>query len=292
MVALTRPGPDGMVQVAGHTPAQTDQTGRNTPNVIVHFADQKSAGNLDVLTQALRDSERKDAATAVLAVLTPDQLSKTRYTPGIIYGDSQGSAWERVFGVKATQRPVTLIAAPSGKVVWQQEGEVDSKMLSAALRKSLAASAPVTPNMLGLNLRIGRQAPNFLFELAAGHGLTLRKVARPVILVFWKSASKPSMEAVRDLQNATGKVAGQGPVVLAINDGEAPELAKKVAAENGLSATLVTDPERMISLAYGVNLWPTIVLIDAFGLVRGIRYGRFAGENVDSAPPDKAAASR
>jgi peroxiredoxin len=293
MVALAQPGPDGFVQVAGHTPAQVDRTGRGTPNLIVHFADEKTAGNLALLTQALRESGRKDAVTAVLAVLTPDQLTKARYTQGIIYGENQGGTWERVFGLKTARRPVTLIAAPSGKVLWEKEGEVDSKTLAAALKKSLDAGASVRRGLLGLNLRIGRQAPNFLFELAPGRGLTLRKLAgRSVILVFWKSTLKPSMEAVRDLQKTTGKAAGQGQVVLAINDGETPELAKKVAAENGLSATLVVDPQRSISLAYGVNLWPTIVLIDAFGLVRKIRYGRFAGENVESAPPIKTVVSR
>ena len=147
--------------------------------------------------------------------------------------------------------------------------------------------------MLGLNLRLGRPAPNFVFEFAPGRGLTLRKlVGRPVVLVFWKSSSKPSIETVRDLQKPTGKAGGQGPMVLAINDGEVPELAKRAAAENGLSATVVADPERSLSLAYGVNIWPTIVFLDAFGLVRKIRYGRLAGENVESPSRGKAAASR
>ena len=147
--------------------------------------------------------------------------------------------------------------------------------------------------MLALSLRIARPAPNFLFELAPGRGLTLRKLeGRPVVLVFWKSSSKPSLQAARDLQKPTGQAGGQEPVVLAINDGEAPELVKKVAAENGLSAIVVPDPQRQISAAYGVSIWPTIVFIDAFGLVRGIRYGRLAGEHVEYPSREKAAAAK
>ena len=73
--------------------------------------------------------------------------------------------------------------------------------------------------------------PNVLFAYDAGHPLTLRKLAgQPVRLVFWKSASTPSIAAVRDLSATASKTGGRGPVVLAVNDGDSPELAKRVAA--------------------------------------------------------------
>jgi len=293
MVALTQPGPGGLVEVAGHASARADGAGGGAPNRIVHFADGRTAGHLEFLSQALRQSKREDAATAVVAVLTPDLLAKARYTEGIIYAEEQGGAWARAFGVKTTRRPLTLIVAPNGSIVWQQEGELDSEKLAAALGKNLARGGSVRLGLMGLSLRMGWPAPNFLFEFAPGRGVTLRKlVGRPVVLVFWKSASKPSIETVRDVQETNRKAGGQEPVVLAINDGEDPELAEKVGAENGLSAIIVADPERSISLVYGVNVWPTIVLLDAFGLVRKIRYGRFAGENVESPSLGKTVASR
>ncbi len=291
LVALTQPGPGGLVEVAGYAAARPSEPGRNTPNRIVHFADDKTAGALEFLVQGLRESKREDAATAVLAVLAPDQLAKARYTAGVIYAEDQGGAWERAFGMKTARRPLTLIVGPKGDVVWQHEGELDSKTLAAALRKHLAPIGAVRPRILRSSLRIGQPPPNFLFELAPGRGLTLRKlVGRATTLVFWKSSSKPSMETVRDVQETTRKAGAQGSVVLAINDGEAPELVKKVAAEHRLSAILVADPQRSISLAYGVNIWPTIVFLDAFGLVRGIRYGRFAGQHVEAPSREKAAA--
>jgi peroxiredoxin len=282
LVALAHPGPRGLVEVAGHASARPDGTGGGTPNRIVHFADETTASSLEFLLQAVRESKRQDAAAAVLAVLTPSLLAKTRYTEGVIYAEEQGDGWTRAFGVKTTRRPLTLIAGPRGDVLWQHEGELDSQTLGTALRRHLV-SGSVRLRMLRLSVRIGQPAPNFLFELAPGKGLTLRKLAgRPTVLVFWKSSSKPSVEAVRDLQRSTEKAGGQRPIVLAINDGEASELAKKVAAENGLSATLATDPQRKISLAYGVNVWPTTVFIDARGVVRGIRYGRLAADLVES----------
>jgi hypothetical protein len=67
-------------------------------------------------------------------------------------------------------------------------------------------------------------------------------------------------------------------------------VARAVAAESGLTAILVTDPKREIGLAYGVTLWPTIVMLDASGMVAGIRYGYVPGEQSGS-PSKRAAAS-
>jgi peroxiredoxin len=292
MVALTQPGPSGHVEVVGHAVAQRDATGSNTPNRLVHFADDKTASSLGLLLDAVRGSKRADAATAILAVLAPDQLTKAIYIPGIIYAEDGTGAWARAFGVKTSERPLTLIARPKGGVAWQQEGQLDSGKLAAVLAKYLARTGPVAQGILGLSLRIGRSAPNFSFEPAPGQRATLRKIAgRPIILVFWKSTSKASLQAALDLQKTIGKT-GRGPILLAINDGEAPELARRAALENGLMATLVPDPQRNISLAYGVNIWPTTVFLDASGLVTGIRYGRLAGDPAASPAGQKDGPSR
>jgi peroxiredoxin len=283
-VALTQPDPRGLVKVAGHTSARVAKAGAATPNLIVHFGDQNSAGKLEFLLQALRDSGRKDASTAVIAVLTPEDLAHARYTPGVTYADDQDGAWERRFDLRITRRPVTIIVAPNGKVAWQREGEIESETLAAALRKLLVAGRSVKVTVKPPALRIGQPPPNFLFEHAPGRQVTLRKIAgRPAILAFWRSSSKESVELVRELEQKNPRSEGPAPIVLAINDGESAESARKVAAENKLSAIVVTDPERRISLAYGVNTWPTIIWIDALGLVRGVRYGNFAG-NPDESP--------
>lgn len=273
MVALTRPDARGMVEVAGHAAAVPAEGGRRRPNVIVHFADERTGDRLGLIVQALSEAGRQDATVAVVAVVPAERLTNTTYTPGIIYADDQGAAWEQVFGVKGIRRPLTLVVEPNGKVAWRHEGELERAALVAALRKSLVATGAVKRGMLRSALRIGQLPPNFLFEYAPGRQLTLRKLAgRPVILVFWKTASKPSIDAVRDLTRDATRAAGA--VVLAINDGDAADVATRSAKEHALAATVVTDPRRAISLAYGVSLWPTIVEVDGAGLVRALRYGR------------------
>ena len=279
LIALTMPSAGGHVTVVGHTATDLANVGTGSPNRLVHFADDKTAGHLEFLTHALKESGRHETATAVLAVLSSEQLSKARFAPGVIYGEAQNNSWGRIFGVNG-QRPHTLIAGPTGDVLWRHDGELDTAALASALRKYLVKDARVELGVLRMPLRTGRPAPNFVFEIAPGQLMPLRKLkGRPVVLVFWRSYSKPSIEAVRDLQ-ASAKSNGD-PVLFAVNDGEGADTAKKVAAENGFQTILLTDPERRISFAYGVSLWPSVVYMDASGVVSAIRYGRGAGSVMD-----------
>jgi|GEM_PF-1339390 len=274
-IALTQFAQSGALEILGHA---SPWARRGAANLIVHFPDGKSLAHLDFLPRALHESGRTHTAAAILVVLAPDQIAKVRPVEGVMFADDD-RAWADLLGVGG--RPATVVIGPSGKVLWHHQGELTSGDLAAALKKYLAAGGVFRPRLLQASVRIGQPTPNFIFEYAPRRELTLRKlVGRAGALVFWKSTSKASLETLRDLQKTFARAGSQGPVVLAINDGEALELAKKVAAENGLSAIMVPDPERDISLAYGVSIWPTTVFIDARGLVRDIRYGRFSLEQV------------
>jgi len=277
MIAISRPGPSGALVVSAHAPVDIDQTGISAPNLVVHFADSKSVTQLQVLTEAVARANRKDSPAAVVAVLTPEQLSKASYTAGIVYAeDSDG--WESALGLKSVKPALTLIVTPRGSVVWQKEGEPNVSALAQALRSHLVKRPPINLSLPHLNVRIGQPAPNFLFEYASGREMPVSKLfGQPIILVFWRSSVKASIQAVRDLQASAVK--GQSPaVVMAVNDGEEPSVARAVAAESGLTANLVTDPKRKISVGYGVNLWPTIVSVDSSGAVAGIKYGYVPGD--------------
>ncbi|MEO5579346.1 MAG: redoxin family protein, partial [Gemmatimonadaceae bacterium] len=272
LIALAEPSPRGTVHVTGHTSARKAESGNITPNLIVHFGDRSTAGNLEDLLQALRESGRTDASTAVVAVLSPVDMAEARYTEGVTFAEDPDGAWERRFGLRISRRPLTLIVPPNGKVAWEHEGEIDSRRLAEALRKFLVAGAPVSPTMQPNGVRIGRRPPNFLFGYAPGREVTLRKIAgQPVKLVFWRSSSKQSIDMARDVKRSDEEGAAQ--LVLAINDGDPTDRASAVAAEHKFSAILVTDPAREISLAYGVNTWPTTVSIDALGRVTAISNG-------------------
>jgi peroxiredoxin len=281
MVALTQPGPNGMIEVSGHARARTSRGSGGAPNLIVHFAGDAGAANLASLTRALSESGRTDAPTAVVAVVDGNQLRSAKYTPGVVYAEKGDGEWEKAFGVKDVRGPVTLIVGPDREIRWRYEGEVDNRMLAEALRKSLVKSGPVRLGLMRSSVRIGHPPPNFIFEYAPGQAITLRKLAgQPVTLVFYKDSSKASIEAVQSQRQRRSDASSVQPVVLAIHDGGDAEAARKGGSDYDLPATVVPDPKRAIAAAYGVSVWPTIVSIDEGGLVVGIRYGSISEDRL------------
>jgi peroxiredoxin len=278
-VALTQPGPNGLVEVVGHTLAQAANGNGNSWNRIVHFSDYSTVNSLQLLLDALNQSKRTDAATVVIGVLTPDQLPKARYTAGVIYAEEQTGEWAKAFGVKTSQRPFTLIAGARRGVEWEEQGPLDSRHLAGVFAKYLFHTSAVAQDVLALSVKIGRPAPNLLVPLASGALTTLGKMAgRPIILHFCASWSKASLQSAQDLQKSVSKGAGQGPILLIILDGDTQASAKKVCGDYGLTATVVPDAQGTVSRAYGVSVWPTTVFLDAAGAVRSIRYGRFTAD--------------
>ncbi len=282
-LAVTHAGLNGEVVVSSHVAADVDTTGLAAPNLLIHFADSDSSSQLETLTKAVALSQRKDSPTGVIAVLSPEHLAKAKFTHGVVYAEDSDGSWQKFFGVKSAKCPLTLIVSPRGSLSWKGEGPLHLENLTAALSKLLVKRPPVRVSLPSMNVRIGQLAPNFLFEYTSGREMPLSKLSgQPRVLVFWRSAVKPSIQAVRDAQHTAAK---SKTVVLAVNDGDDPAKARAVAAENGLTAILVTDPKREISRGYGVSSWPTIVTVSPAGLITGIRYGR--APNAPAAPPVK-----
>jgi peroxiredoxin len=280
VLPVTQPGASGEVQVTGHTSAQVARNLQESPNVLLHVADATSATQLELLTKAVAQSQRTDATTAVLAVVPPTQLATIRYTQRVIYVEDPDGSWGKVFGVPSGMRPFTSIIDRQGKTVWKQAGPLDQDALAGALAKNLMAGGAVRLSVPRANTRIGQLAPDFYFQSERGRWQVLRKLSgRSLNLIFWKSSSQPSINAVLAAQKSAAS-AGTPPLVLAINDGEPSDQARAAAAENGFTAILVTDPKREISTAYGITLVPTTLRVDDTGTITAIQYGYAPGSRI------------
>ncbi len=77
------------------------------------------------------------------------------------------------------------------------------------------------------------------------------------------------------------------PLILAIEDGNDEELARNIAGSEEEAVIVVSDPERQIARAYGVTMWPTIVFLDAGGIVRDVRLGLIEEDELDAPGRDK-----
>jgi hypothetical protein len=273
MIALVERDPHGLVRVTGHTPARSGSAG-SAPNLLVHFVGDTRDTRLEELVGAVREGRTEDGATAVVAVTAENQLESASYVAGVTYADDRDGKWSARFGLKTGTRNTTLIVNTDGRIVWRHEGRIERQALRDALRQHVkpVKGAAITANRS--KVRIGHPPPNILFEYSPGRMLTLRKISRrPVTLVFWRADAGASIDAILDLQSEQHDGESQR-LVLAINDGDSADDAAKVASGKGLSAILVTDPDRTISLGYGITMWPTIIEVDTTGIVRAIRYGR------------------
>jgi peroxiredoxin len=257
-------------EIVGHVDAHVDRDGLGTPNLLVRLSRRGLEGT-DVLTKAVSASPRADATVAVVVVAPSDVLAKATLSSDIAYS-ADVDVWAKRLGTEGEDIE-TFIVAPNGRVAWRHRGSIELKELSAALKKNLAAGQPVSRLLFTSSARHGHPAPNFLFDVAPGKQLSLRKLAgKPVTIVFWTTRSQPSIAAVRDEVRRAGREA----VVLAVNVGDSPELAARDAKRHDLGATVVADPAGEIARGYGVTVFPTIVSVDASGVVATIHYGKGA----------------
>jgi peroxiredoxin len=275
IIALTRRGNNGLVEVTGHTAARADRTGSGAPNLVVHFADGTTPDVAGTLSDALNESKRgAEAPTAIVVVAPADRLSQMQHASGVTFAEDDDGSWRRRFGVSGGRGAMTLVVAPDGRVVSTHEGNPDKATLGKTLAKSLVSRTPVRASLLRTGTRSGQPAPNFLFEYAPGHQITLSKLAgRPALLLFYRPSAKPSEEALRELSSKAREMNGNGPMILAISDGKDSTSAMKSSSQTAPPpVTFVPDPDRKIAAAYGVTVWPTTLFVDALGFVSDTSY--------------------
>ena len=289
MAALSRPGPNGSVEIVGHAPAVRDDKARATPNLVVHFGTAESAGRLHHLLEALGRSGRGDAPTAVVAVLDRNELSRAPYVDGVVYAESD-ERWAKTWNVVVERRPFTVVIDASGKPAWQHAGDLDPAVVVDVLRRVLRPSRFAGASMVRPGVRIGQLPPNFVFTYAPGHELTLRKLTgRPVILVFSRSGEQIGPGAQRGAATVPLHAAWQGAIVLNIHFGDATSRPVQEGARVNDNVTDVPDRTRTITQTYGIVAWPTTVYIDARGVVRDVRHGDL--DNAVPMPPPRGDAA-
>ena len=129
----------------------------------------------------------------------------------------------------------------------------------------------------GINLsllpKIGQPAPDFV-TLTAADGQPVRLAdyrGKPVWLNFWGSWCPPCRAEMPELQAAYERLHPRGLELLAVSLNEPSEAAAAVAALNKVTFTILSDPRREnTGAAYPIANFPTHILIDEEGIVRGI----------------------
>ena len=208
--------------------------------------------------------------------------------PLTVTEDYEGS-WTRAFDV--TGGEATYLLSGKGELVWSHKDRVDPASLAAALdQHATARPRRLRSRPVGLAVRAGGPAPEVLLDDARGGGLAVNRLrGRRVLLMFWKSCSRPCLAELRRLQPVSDRSGQRAPVIYAVGDGETPERIAEIAGEHQLRLTLVADPDRRIARRYGVNCWPALVSINEEGLIDGLHAGVVHHRATSGAAGDKGA---
>ncbi|MCZ8294034.1 MAG: TlpA disulfide reductase family protein [Hylemonella sp.] len=91
---------------------------------------------------------------------------------------------------------------------------------------------------------------------------------RAVVLNFWATWCPPCRAEMPSLQQLAEIYGPDQLLVLAINVGEGPRRITQYLQSSGLELTVLLDPQSEATKAWGANVLPTTILIDAGGRPR------------------------
>jgi len=242
---------------------------------IIHFVDPRSIQNdLTILRQAL--VAEKNVAAFVVLVLPHEHVSKIGAIelPGnyfLGWADDHDGGWRRTF--KVNKAPATVILNSSGVTVWREHGPIALSKLKTALKYNLLPGAILSRQQSQTALNIGTRIPDLPFEYSDKTQMALSNFrGQPVILIFWASWSEPSLEELEYVQNNLTQF-GKDLVILAVNSVDEREKAQETFKKHHLTLPIIIDKQNQIGQRCGINCWPTIISIDAKGIIRNISLG-------------------
>jgi peroxiredoxin len=239
--------------------------------LVVHLADE-GASDVEALVKTVA-GVKKGAVAAVILLPSGGRLRaevpETR--AGFVVGEDPEGHWSEALGVSG---PATVALDPKGNVAYKEEGRLSASKLARALSGFAEDDARVTWQPLRLGLAAGDPVPEVPFRIGRGAELSMHRMrGRRVALSFWASWCEPSLEQLRQFARAYEAAEGQGPLVLAVGDGESPDRAEELAKAEGFPFALIPDPDRTISTRFGVGVWPSTIWIGPDQRVEAVSLG-------------------
>jgi thiol-disulfide isomerase/thioredoxin len=123
----------------------------------------------------------------------------------------------------------------------------------------------------GWSVELGATIPEFALKSLAGDTITRESLAgKPALLVFWNTWCPNCKKELPLINRMAGKYAPKGVTVLAINTGlnDSEGKARAFWKKSGYLFPTGFDRNFDIGEAFGVRGVPTVLLVDARGVVR------------------------
>lgn len=129
---------------------------------------------------------------------------------------------------------------------------------------------------------VGRAAPEFGLELLrggdAGDRVRLRDLrGQVVVLDFWASWCKPCEEQAAIIEQVTKELSGEDVYVLGVATSDTREAARRFLESHASSYASAFDDGNATANTYGVDVLPTVVVIDPMGKVADV-HARVVGK--------------
>lgn len=129
-------------------------------------------------------------------------------------------------------------------------------------------------------LPLDQAAPDFSLPDLHGHPLQLAAFkGQPIVLVFWTTWCPGCVEGLTALETLHRRLREtHGLAVLAVNIMESAETVQPLVQQHGWTFSILLDGEGTVSTAYRIRIAPTVLLIDAHGVVRDRLLGELDGD--------------
>ena len=163
----------------------------------------------------------------------------------------------RSIGMIAAVVVIAIAASRHGLHAQQKSSAVEQLVKSIGLSKPAMSSAP------DFHLLDANRSP---VNLSSYRG-------KMVLLNFWATWCGPCKEEMPSMEKLSQSFSGQELAVLAINQRESAELVTKFMKTHGLSFTAPLDTTGRVAGYYRVYGIPVSYLVDARGLVLGMKSG-------------------
>ncbi|MDD4793000.1 MAG: TlpA disulfide reductase family protein [Firmicutes bacterium] len=124
---------------------------------------------------------------------------------------------------------------------------------------------------------IGKPSPEFTLKTLDGKKIALADEPRSVwVLDFWAVWCGPCKRLSPHLQTLHTRYASRGVSVVGVNVGDSPSAISNYAKDNKLTYTMAVGDMKTVD-AFGVYAFPTVVIIDAKGVIRDVYVGYLPG---------------
>lgn len=137
-------------------------------------------------------------------------------------------------------------------------------VVAALLYQALAAPA-------ALSIEVGEPVPEFGLRTLAGEVVSRASLAgRPLLIFFWSTRSSSARNTLPLLNQVAERFGQQGLTVLAINTGllDSEERARALWKRHHFHFAAGFDRYLEMRQAFGIHHTPTVMLVDAWGIVR------------------------